>query len=148
MKVKSVFLMSVILLTLFTVTAIYAEDVTVGSSTFTLPDGFEVNETDGDRVCIANDTTYIWVYHGEVKNVDDAKQERIDKGYELIGEETYDYEGISINQQNYKKDGVNSCVYSFSKNNKDYIVVLSLPDGDEIPSGENSPVTTIVSSIQ
>lgn len=148
MKAKSIFLVLLITLTLFSITAISAEDATVGDSTFTVPDGYTINETDGNTVTlIGNDNTAIAIYSGDIKSIEDARQSRLDAGFTLSGEQTYDANGIQINQQNYKKDGFNSCVYTFKKNDKDYIISFNLVEGQDIPSNEDNPVTGIINSL-
>ncbi|RAP54556.1 MAG: hypothetical protein BZ137_01580 [Methanosphaera sp. rholeuAM130] len=127
---------------------IYAEDATVGSSTFTLPDGYTVNQTNESVTMLTGENSVIVIYEGDVINLEDAKQARIDAGYEFIGEDTYDCDGISLNQQNFKKDNINACIYTFNKDNKNYIIVFTIPEGQEIPSYEANPVTGIIDSLE
>ena len=148
MKAKSIFLVLLMTLTLFSITAIYAEEATVGDSTFTVPDGFSINETTDNTVTLTgNDNTAIAIYSGDTKSIEDARQSRLDAGFTLSGEETYDVNGIAVNQQNCNKDGINSCVYTFNKNGKDYIISYNLVEGQDIPSNEDNPVTEIVNSL-
>ena len=119
MKTKSLaFTLLVVFILTFSITAIYAEDVTVGSSTFELPDGFKINETENNTVTLENNNYFLTVYEGDIVSTEEAKQNREEEGYELLGEDTYDAEGVSINQQNYKKDNIVSNVYTFTKTTK------------------------------
>lgn len=49
---------------------------------------------------------------------------------------------------NYNKANVNSCLYIFSKNDKNYVITYNLPEGLDIPSNEDNPVTGIVDSLK
>lgn len=149
MKIKAILIGLLIMLSLISTSAIYAEDATVSDSTFTIPEGFTVNETQDKMVVLTNDeNTAIVVLQGEESDTDQAKATLEEKGYTFVGEETYDASGVSITQQNYNKDGINSCLYVFTKNDKHYAITLNLPENQEIPENENNPVTGIVSSIE
>ncbi len=149
MKTKSLaFTLLVVFILTFSITAIYAEDVTVGSSTFELPDGFKINETENNTVTLENNNYFLTVYEGDIVSTEEAKQNREEEGYELLGEDTYDAEGVSINQQNYKKDNIVSNVYTFTKNDKNYIITLNTLESQPALNSENNPVTHIISSLK
>ena len=147
MKAKSIVLIVLLLLAVVSSTVIYAETVNVGDSSFTLPEGFTVNETDNHQVVLENGSSVIVVYQGDNVNAEDAKQKRIKDGYTLTGEKTYDAGNIEINQQNYNKYSVNAYVYTFTKKDKNYVIVLTLSEGDIIPEKENNPINEIVHSL-
>lgn len=143
------FLFLIILTLLFVnVSVLYAEEVNVGNSTFTLPEGYVINETNNESTVLTNNTTFIVVYTGEVVSTEQAKQKRLDLGFKLLDEDNYIINGINVNQQNFHKFNVTACIYTFTKNNKDYIITLTIMDNQKIPEKENNPVTKIFNSLK
>ena len=140
MKIKAVFILGLILLTLCSISAIYADTFVIGNSTFELPDGYALSEK-GNQAVIYNDEYVLTMYEGPILNTEQAKNSRINKGYTLLGERNYEFNGVKINQQNYYKEAVNSCVYTFEKNGQNYIITLNLFEDQEIPEYEDNPVT-------
>ncbi|RAP53653.1 MAG: hypothetical protein BZ138_00205, partial [Methanosphaera sp. rholeuAM270] len=88
------------------------------------------------------------MYEGPILSTEEAKYNRINKGYTLIGEKDYDFNGVKINQQNYNCEGVNSCVYTFKKNGKNYIITLNLYEDQKIPEYGDNPVTEIIDTLE
>lgn len=147
MKIKAVFILGLILLTLCSISAIYADTFVIGNSTFELPDGYALSEK-GNQAVIYNDEYVLTMYEGPILNTEQAKNSRINKGYTLLGERNYEFNGVKINQQNYYKEAVNSCVYTFEKNGQNYIITLNLFEDQEIPEYEDNPVTQIVDTLE
>lgn len=147
MKIKAVFILGLILLTLCSISAIYADTFVIGNSTFELPDGYALSEK-GNQAVIYNDEYVLTMYEGPILNTEQAKNYRINKGYTLLGERNYEFNGVKINQQNYYKEAVNSCVYTFEKNGQNYIITLNLFEDQEIPEYEDNPVTQIVDTLE
>ena len=147
MKFKSLFIMGLILISLCSISAIYADTYVIGNSTFSLPDGYGLQEQ-GNQAILYNDEYVMTMYEGPVIDTAEAKEKRIEKGYEFIGERDYEFDGAQINQQNYYKDGVNSCVYTFEKNGQTYIITLNLYDDQEIPEYDDNPVTQIIDTLE
>lgn len=147
MKIKAVFILGLILLTLCSISAIYADTFVIGNSTFELPDGYALSEK-GNQAVIYNDEYVLTMYEGPILNTEQAKNNRINKGYTLLGESNYEFNGVKINQQNYYKEAVNSCVYTFEKNGQNYIITLNLFEDQEIPEYEDNPVTQIVDTLE
>lgn len=127
---------------------IYAEDVNVGNSTFTIPEGYVINETNDNSIVLSNNSTFIVVYAGDVVSIEEARQNRLKLGFRLLDEDNYDKDGIKINQQNFHKFNITAYIYTFTKNEKDYIVTLTILDNDKIPEDENNPVTEIFNSLR
>lgn len=146
-KIKAVFILGLILLTLCSISAIYADTFVIGNSTFELPDGYALSEK-GNQAVIYNDEYVLTMYEGPILNTEQAKNNRINKGYTLLGERNYEFNGVKINQQNYYKEAVNSCVYTFEKNGQNYIITLNLFEDQEIPEYEDNPVTQIVDTLE
>lgn len=147
MKTKTLIVLLLMILTLFSVTSINAESIIVGDTTFTMPEGYILDEDDGDQVVIKDNTTAITVYNGPIESTETAKQNRINAGYKLLGERTYDVDGVEVNQQNYNKDGINSWVYTFKKNYNTYIITFNLDENATIPEYEDNPVTEIINTL-
>ena len=146
MKIKSIFMIGVLVLTLVTASAIYADTVVVGNSSFSIPDGYTVVEN-GTQTILYNDDVAITMYQGPIIDPSEAKQKRISSGYTFIEDADYEYAGATINQQNYKSDGVYTCVYTLEKNNKTYIITLNVDEKNEVPSNEDNPVTEIIRTL-
>lgn len=147
MRIKSVFIIGLFLLTLCSVSAIYADTFVIGNSSFSLPDGYALSEK-GNQAVIYNDEYVMTMYEGPVLSTEEAKNNRIDRGYTFLGENNYDFDGVEINQQNYNCEGVNTCVYTFEKNGQSYIITLNLFEDQEIPEYEDNPVTQIIDSLE
>lgn len=147
MKLKSVVIIGLLLLTLCSISAIYADTYVVGNSTFSLPDGYALSEK-GNQAVLYNDEYVLTMYEGPVLSTEQAKIKRIEKGYTLIGERNYDFKGVEINQQNYNCEGVNTCVYTFEKNGQSYIITLNLYEDQKIPEYEDNPVTEIIDTLE
>ncbi len=140
-------LAGVLLLTLLSVSAISADTIVMDNYTFEMPDGYVLIENDTQLV-MYNDQYIINLYQGPIINTTIAKQKRINNGFTFLGEENYDFDGIKINQQNYNIDGYNDCIYTFKKNNKDFIVSIMVDEKDPVPDYENNPVTGIINSLK
>ncbi|MBE6486308.1 MAG: hypothetical protein E7Z85_05660 [Methanosphaera stadtmanae] len=147
MKFKSLFMLGLLLLTLYSISAIYADTYVVGNSSFSLPDGYALSEK-GNQTVIFNDEYVLTMYEGPILTPDVAKNNRIKKGYRFLGERDYEFDGAEINQQNYNKDGVNSCVYTFKKNGQTYIITLNLFEDQIIPEYGENPVTQIIDTLE
>lgn len=147
MKFKSVFMVCLILITLCSVSAIYADTYVIGNSTFSLPGGYTMNERD-NQVVLYNDTYLLTIYEGPIISTAQAKENRIGMGYTFLGERNYSFDGAKINQQNYNYEGMNICIYTVKKNNQTYLISMILFENDEIPDYEDNPVTEIIDSLE
>ena len=147
MNFKSVFILGLVLLTLCSISAIYADTYVVGNSSFSLPDGYALSER-GNQTVIYNDEYVLTMYEGPILSTDVAKNNRIEKGYTFLGERDYEFDGAQINQQNYNKEGVNTCVYTFEKNGQTYIITLNLYEDQTIPEYDANPVTQIIDTLE
>ena len=138
-----------LLLTIVSMSVVFAENTDVGSSTFEIPEGYTVNGTFENTTLLTDGESAIIIVESE-SDISAARDSLEDKGYSFLGENTYafDEDGIIIHQQNYNKDEYTSCLYVFKKNNKDYIITYTLPEGVSIPSNENNPVTGIIDSLE
>lgn len=147
MKFKSIIIVGLILFTLCSISAIYADTYVVGNSSFSLPDGYTLQEK-GNQVVIYNDDYVMTMYEGPIIDPDEARDNRIALGYNLTAEKNYEFDGAEINQQNYNKEGINTCVYTFKKNNQTYIITLNVFENQTIPQYEDNPVTQIIDTLE
>lgn len=147
MKNKTMTVTILMLLTLFSLTAAYADTYVINNSTFSLPDGYTMIEQ-ANQVVLYNDEYVMTMYEGPIISPEEAKYKRINMGYELTGERNYTFDKVKINQQNYYNDGINSCIYTFKKNNKTYIITLNLNEDQQIPEYEDNPVTQIIDTLE
>lgn len=147
MRFKSAIILGLFLLTLCCISATYADTFVVGNSTFSLPDGYSLSER-GNQIVLSNGEYVMTMYEGPIISTSEAKVARINKGYTFIGERNYTHNGAKINQQNYYKEGVNSCVYTFKKNGQTYIITLNLYEDQIIPEYEANPVTQIIDTLE
>lgn len=136
------------LLTLVSVSGVYADTVYFANSTFEIPEGYTLIDNDTSQLIMYNDTTAITMYEGPIIDPHEAKNTRVAMGYNLIGEADYYAGDVKINQQNYNNTGIITCVYTFTKNNKDYIITLNVDDTTPVPEYGNNPVTRIIYTLK
>lgn len=146
MKTKVLLIMGMLLFTLCSISAIYADTYVIGNSTFSLDDEYTLTQQ-GNQVVLYNDEYVITLYEGPIISPRKARENRINMGYTLIGERTYDFDGVTINQQNYNNSGIYSLVYTFKKNSQYYIITLNLYENQTIPEYEANPVTQIIDTL-
>ena len=147
MKLKSVVILGLFLFALWGFSAVYADTFVVGNSSFSLPDGYMLQES-GDHVILSNDEYVMTMYEGQIIDTNMARTNRINSGYTLMGEQNYTFGKAKINQQNYMKDGIISCVYTVKKYGQSYIITLNLYDNQTVPEYEDNPVTMIIDTLE
>lgn len=150
MKNKAIFCIALLVLTFISITTIHAETINVGNSSFTVPEGFTVYSATGDQVALlSGNTTAIRVYNNESHyDVDMLKEYRFKLGYKLTGEDNYNFEGIMINQQNYTKDNTTTALYTFTKNDKFYMIAVSVLNGYSFLEDYENAVNEIIQSLK
>lgn len=150
MKIKTIFCIGLFLLTLISITGISAETVNFGNNSFTMPEGFEVYSVDENQIALLRgNTTVVGVYTNESKeDAEVLKEYRLKLGYTLTGEADYDFEGMTINQQNYTKDNTTVSVWMFTKNDKQYRVAVSVLNGYSRLEDYDDIVTEIIHSLE
>lgn len=148
MKIKSIVLVLVMFLTLVGISCVCADTVHFVNSSFEIPDGYTIIDNDTSQLIIYNDTTVLTMYEGPIVDPVEAKENRVAMGYTLIGEADYYAGKVKINQQNYQDDGIITCVYTFTKNGKDYIITLNVDEDDPVPEYEDNPVTRIIYTLK
>lgn len=149
MKIKTIFCISLFLLTLINITGIYAETVDIGNSSFTVPEKFEVYSVEENQVALLNgNTTVIRVLTDDNDdNLEVLKEYRLKLGYTLTSEEEYEYDGIMINKQIYTKDNTTTSAYQFTKNDKTYRIAVSVLNGYSVLEDYDYAVIEIIQSL-
>ena len=151
MKLKIVFYSILVIFVLsVSLSSFYAEDATVGTSTFTVPDDFSAyNMTENITMLTdENYTNVIYIVEGDV-NSSEGRSNLLNKGYRLMDESDYVTDGgIHIHQENYQKDRFFSCLYAFKINDKSYLVSYTLPVGAYIPEDMENPVSKILDTLK
>jgi len=149
MKIKAIFCIGLFLIALVSLTGIYAETIDVGNSSFTIPEGFNVYSAEENQVALLNGNTAIRVYTNEnPEDYEELKYYRQKLGYNLTGEDDYDFEGIMINQQNYTKDNTTTSLYTFTKNDKYYRIAVSVLNGHTFLKDYENTVAEIIQSLK
>ena len=147
MKLKTLVILGLFLFALCSFSAVYADTFVVGNSSFSLPDGYMLQES-GNQVILSNDEYVMTMYEGPILDTNKARTNRINNGYELIEELNYTFDKAKINQQNYKKDGIISCVYTVKKYGQTYIITLNLYENQIVPEYGDNPVTMIIDTLE
>ena len=126
-------------------TVVVAEE----TSTFTVPDGFKVNDSFNKTTVITNGSATIIITETD-GDISAATKEVTDKGFTLTNETTYKFDDktLDIHQQNYNKDNSHAYIYDFKKDNKNYVITFYPPEGQTGPSDENNPVTTMIQTLK
>ena len=147
-NIKILSLISLILIAT-SMSVVFATEAKINSSTFEIPEGYTGNEIMG--VMMLTDGKSAIMVMENASNISTSKQKLLNKGFTLTNETTYNFENnsnIVVKQENYKKDQSISLIYEFKKNDKNYLITYTLPEGVNIPSNENNPVTKIIQSLK
>jgi hypothetical protein len=151
MKSKSIIIALAVLILACSVTAIAAESASVGDYTFDYPDDFKVNSTSDTQAVFEKDNTHaiVVLFSDSVASSDDAKTNLESKGYEFLGENTYDAEGYSVTQQNFEKDGLTVYSYNFQmKDGKYCVITYTIPSSEQPGENEDNPITEIIKTLK
>lgn len=148
MKTRTIKLLLLLFLITASTSTIYAQTICIGTSTFTIPEGYIINENDTNHVKISNENISIDIYTGDKVSLYEIKKKYEIDNEILIDESTYIMEGIEITQQNYASLDLNTVVYSFRKMNTDYVITLNIESYLPIPEKEDNPVNEIIHSLQ
>ena len=151
MRIKSIFVILVMLILACSITAIAAEDANVGDYTFEIPDGYSINETDGNQCVLTKDDQHaiVVMIADSVSNSDDVIKNLESKGYELLSEDNYNADGYDVHQQNYEMDDLTVYSYDFKMNDGKYcIITYTIPSSEQAGEHEDNPITGILDSIE
>ena len=151
MKFNKIFLAILVLIVVSGIGVAVAAEASVGDHTFTIPDGYKLlNSTDDTAILQEGNTHAIVVMMSdEVKSIDDARKNLESKGYEFLGENTYDAEGYSVTQQNFEKDGLTVYSYNFQmKDGKYCVITYTIPSSEQPGENEDNPITEIIKTLK
>ena len=125
MKSKSIILAIAVLIMACSITAIAAESASVGDYTFEIPDDYKSTDITDTQATLEKDNTHaiVVIFADSVSSSEDAKSNLESKGYTYIGQNSYDANGYSINQQNFEKDGLTVYSYDFEMKDGKYCVI-------------------------
>ncbi len=136
-------LMSIIAIS---VSAVAAEQGSIGENTFDVPDGYTVAKSEDNMILMQKDANNAVTVTIDIPDdIDASKQTILDQGYELIDESTVQYADKDINVQGFTKDGITSYNYIVISDDGNYVVGVVSNDPDfngDLESGDN-PAATI-----
>ena len=133
------------------ITAIAAEEVSIGDFSFEIPDDYKINQSTDEQVALEADDKHaiVILISDKLADSDDTVKSLEGEGYKFLGEETYDAEGYEIHQQNFEKDGLTTYSYNFELGDGTYcIITLTMPSSEAALENEDNPVTEILESFK
>ena len=151
MKFNKVFLALIILIFVSSIGMAVAEDASIAGYSFTVPEYYTIlNATDDLIVMQMDDYNVINFATGVQDDIEISKQTNIDNGWELINEDTIDYNDISINLQSFVKDGLYSYNYIVLSEQGNFVVtvVTNNADFDADLESEDNPAKIIFDSLE
>lgn len=101
----------------------------VGHYTFTLPNGFSVDNTENNHIIIISQDSkmkiHVYSYLSKSDNYSNAYNVITNNtGCRLLSNGTINYNNITIYSLYYSENGVNSSVFYFNKENNDFKIVI------------------------
>ena len=154
MKLSKAFLVLVTLALVASVGIVAAEDVTVGSYTFAVPDGYTIASNTDTVIAMQQDEYNAITFATEISDdIETAKQVLINKDYTFIDEEEMEYNGYNTTLQKFSYDSNGTTLYSFNYieliDSGNFVITLITdnPDFDgDLNSGKN-PVASIFDTL-
>ena len=151
MKYKYLFLSFMLLILVGSITAIAANEASIGDYTFTLPDGYTIANQTEDLISMTQDDDHSIVISDPevVKSSEEFKADLEADGYEFGDEANYTSGNFDIEQYNYNQDSYKGFLYICHDNTDDdevFLITLVMPEDEDTPSEDDNPVSTILSS--
>lgn len=151
MKYKYLFLSFMLLILVGSITAIAADEASIGGYTFTLPDGYTITNQTEDLISLSQDDDHAIIISDPdvVKSSEEFKADLEAQGYEFGDEANYTSGNFDIEQYNYKSDPYKGFLYICHDNTDDnevFLITLVIPGDEDAPSEDDNPVSTILSS--
>ena len=133
------------------ITAIAANEASIGDYTFTLPDGYTIANQTEDLISMTQDDDHAIVISDPevVKSSEEFKADLEADGYEFGDEANYTSGNFDIEQYNYNQDSYKGFLYICHDNTDDdevFLITLVMPEDEDTPSEDDNPVSTILSS--
>lgn len=151
MKIKTTLIALAFLILACSMTAISAEDANVAGHSFEVPNDYKVLNTTDEQGVLEKDDSHaiVIIFADQVADSEDSISSLETKGYKFLGEETYDAEGFTINQQNFERNGLTVYSYNFKVSNGDYcIITFTMPSSETALEGDANPVTGILKTLE
>ena len=151
MKYRYLFLSFMLLILVGSITAIAANEASIGDYTFTLPDGYTIANQTEDLISMTQDDDHAIVISDPevVKSSEEFKADLEADGYEFGDEANYTSGNFDIEQYNYNQDSYKGFLYICHDNTDDdevFLITLVMPEDEDTPSEDDNPVSTILSS--
>ena len=151
MKLNSKIVVALLLCVVATITVgmVAAEDLTLpDGATFTVPDGFTVQDDGDGNTALVKDDLAIIVLANDAKSPDDAKKTLESKGYTFKSQKDVSGFGdIKVFEQAYDKDGMPIYGYVCEVDGSSYIVCAANAPSEWDVSNSDNPVNIIIKSI-
>ena len=121
MKYKYLFLSFMLLILVGSITAIAANEASIGDYTFTLPDGYTIANQTEDLISMTQDDDHAIVISDPevVKSSEEFKADLEADGYEFGDEANYTSGNFDIEQYNYNQDSYKGFLYICHDNTDD-----------------------------
>jgi hypothetical protein len=150
MKFGKIFLVMLVALALTTIGVVAAEQSSVSGHSFKIPDGYQIEKKDTDKIFLSKDNDHVIVLtiKDQLKSPSDLRDQYEKMGYKCIGEYKYNADGKQVIQQNYETLGVQFMAYMFDAGNDECLVSYIMPENETPSSGAANPVSTILGTIK
>ena len=132
MKYKYLFLSFMLLILVGSITAIAANEASIGDYTFTLPDGYTIANQTEDLISMTQDDDHAIV-------ISDPEVVKSSEEFKADLEAQYNY-----NQDSYK--GFLYICHDNTDDDEVFLITLVMPEDEDTPSEDDNPVSTILSS--
>jgi hypothetical protein len=154
------FLLLIALVFIASVGMVAAEDVSLGGHTFTVPEGFEIVDNDGEVISMMNmtmlneteDIDHIQLidvmFTKDVKNSKEARSYYEHQGLKFIGEKKYALNGKDVLKQTYEMSGFTFVLYITSAGNDKCAVSCFVPLNQTHSEGLDNSVNAILKSVK
>ena len=152
MDFKKIFLALLVLVMVSSMGMAFAEDVSVGGYTFTVPDGYTIANSTDDLVAMQLDeNNAISFATGVSDDIEAAKQNFLSQGKELIEEETLDFDGTEVNLQAFSTPGTDIKAYNYIviSDNGNFVITVATDnqDFDSSLESDDNPAKAILESL-
>lgn len=152
MDFKKIFLALLVLVMVSSMGMAFAEDVSVGGYTFTVPDGYTIANSTDDLVAMQLDeNNAISFATGVSDDIESAKENFLSQGKELIEEDTLDYNDMEINLQAFSTPGseINSYNYIVLSEDGNFVITVATDnqDFDSSLESEDNPAKAIFDTL-
>lgn len=146
---KLISILLLCILSTLVIGTVVAEDLSLNDgATFTVPEGYSVQDNNGTLITLSDGTTAIVVSASDAKSPEEAKTTLESKGYVFEGQrDLTNFNNINVVEQSYTKDDIPVYGYICEVDGIQYIVtVAQTPDEWDI-TAEDNPANILISSL-